>query len=729
MTKANLKAIGILLVITITFYWKILLTNQFSLLLDFEGVNQAYAWLQFWINTVRQGIWPIWDPFTFSGHSFAGEMQTGAFYPLYFAFLLVPFKQGFFMLEAYHVFYALTHVLGAYFMYLLIRELALSFFAGLVAGVCFSFGGFLARLSGWPHLLGSGIWLPLLVLFLLRATRAQSTQRAFSWAALGGLCLAMSTLAGGLHVVIMQGIVTLSCLTFIALSEQKWRRCSFVLAACFVFALAGGAIQLVPSAEYSGQVIRALGVTSLPATEKIPYAYMGDSIWAQSALGMLLTLTGSPGNGEYVNPYMGVFPLLLAAIGVSTAWGQMWVRYMTGLAIAAFLYALGSQSLLHGLLYAVTPLLWMAREASRFLYLADFAISVLAAFGLDALFRGAHGKSMDSLRTAFKWIAGASAAALVYPVVLGKSDMNPWISLSLLFIICSWILFEFITRGRRANGSRILVLGFILFDLSAFDWSAANRITAASRNADEMARLLSCRGAVDFLRSRPGPFRVQIAVDHAPNIGDLFGIQETMGAGVTIQMDYQKISLHTDLLNTRYTLKAASAKEPGAVYQDSFWKIYENPGAYPRAWLVHETAVEPDKEKLPGRLDTIDLHQTALMEKALLPTLDASPAIETEGAVVRNSRQDRVELDVHAGRRGLVVLSELYYPGWKATINGGQAKILKVDGALRGIVVPPGDSQIVLRYAPTLFFVAAALSIAAFLVGGISYFLVQRDYL
>ena len=179
MNKTDLKAAAILLAFTTFFYWKILLTSQFSLLLEYEAANQAYSWLNFWVSTVRQGIWPVWDPFAFSGHSFAGEMQTGAFYPLYLAFLLVPFKDGLFQPEAYQVFFALTHILGAYFMYLLVRELRLSFFAGLVAGVCFSFGGFLARLSGLPHLLGSAIWLPLLVLFLLRASDVGSLHDRF----------------------------------------------------------------------------------------------------------------------------------------------------------------------------------------------------------------------------------------------------------------------------------------------------------------------------------------------------------------------------------------------------------------------------------------------------------------------------------------------------------------------------------------------------------------------
>lgn len=74
---------------------------------------------------------------------------------------------------------------------------------------------------------------------------------------------------------------------------------------------------------------------------------------------------------------------MLAAIGIWKGWRWPWVRYLTGLAGAAFVYALGSLSLFHGVLYALTPYLWVAREASRFMYLAGFALAILAAYGTE----------------------------------------------------------------------------------------------------------------------------------------------------------------------------------------------------------------------------------------------------------------------------------------------------------------------------------------------------------
>jgi len=71
-------------------------------------------------------------------------------------------------------------------------------------------------------------------------------------------------------------------------------------------------------------------------------------------------------------------------------------------------------------------------------------------------------------------------------------------------------------------------------------------------------------------------------------------------------------------------------------------------------------------------------------------------------------------LDVNAESAGLLILSELYYPGWRATVNGRATEIYKVDGALRGILVPQGESRIAVAYAPFSFYAGGALSLLTF---------------
>jgi hypothetical protein len=298
-----------------------------------------------------------------------------------------------------------------------------------------------------------------------------------------------------------------------------------------------------------------------------------------------------------------------------------------------------------------------------------------------------------------------------------------------VLVLLSCGLFAWITHGNHGVWARFLIIALIGLDLSAFDWSAVNKIEAGTKGQDEMARLLSCRDAVAFLRSRPGPFRVEVAANFGPNIGDMFGVQETWGTGVTIQMDYGRIRSHPDLLNARYTLRPATANEPGAIYQDAAWKVYENVNAYPRAWLVHQIAVEPDNEKLLARLDRSDLdfHRVALLNAAPAPGVSANRDTHGEQVRFHQLRPDRIELEASASGPALLILSELFYPGWQAKVNGREAQILKVDGALRGVVVPSGESHIYMDYAPASFYWGLGLSITAFLCGGILGFGLLRN--
>jgi hypothetical protein len=722
--------VAILFVITVIFYWKILLVHQFSLLLGYEGANQAYAWFDYWVASLRAGTLPIWDPFTFSGHAFAGEMQTGAFYPPYLLFLLAPFRQGLLPPQLYHYFYALTHLVGAWLMYRLIREFGLSRFAGLVAGVCFSFGGFLVRLGGWPHLLESGIWLPLILLLLMRALKSVALGTSLLYGALAGLALALSILAGGLHLVIMQVIVVVSAAIFYAVQVQppaadrrriEWTRIACIAAVTLAFALCGGAIQLLPSAEYSHLAIRFFTGGTGPASERIPYSSMDDALWPQAIIGMVVAgFTGRAGSGEYVSPYLGVFPLLLAIAGAIQCWRNPWVKYFAGLAVVAFLYSLGNLSFLHGLLYAVVPFMWMAREANRFMYLADFALAVLAGYGVDTLLAGRSTVSWEPFDRVLRWAAVLAVLALAWPVVLGKGDMNAWIGFSLLLIVFSYGLYRYLRNGHCGMWARFLILFLILFDLNAFDWSAANQNQQAAKGSDYMQRLRDSEGVAKFLRSKTGMFRVDVAADFAPNMGDVFGVEMTTGNAVTILKDYSEMRSRPDLLNVRYVVRPASAKDTGDIYRDAQWKVYETAGSYPRGWLVHETLTVPGSPPP-------DLHRVALVSAPLNVTLAPTPADSGDERVgVWRSNNNRIDADVRADGQALLVLSELFYPGWRATVNGKSTPIWMVDGDLRGIVVPSGPSRVSLVYAPLSFYLGLSLSIASVLAVGVLFLLERR---
>jgi hypothetical protein len=727
--RTTAKYVALLTLTTALFFWKTLLTDQFTRIIGSEGVNYNYSWLHFWIDSLWHGRVPLWDPYAFCGRPFAGEMLPSAYYPLHLLFLLVPFnRNGLVSPRLYHEYFVLTHLLCAYFTFAVIRELRLSRFAAFAGACCFALSGTLVKMI-WLPFVEAGIWLPAIFLFLLRALRAERAQNAILEASLSGLCLGLSMLTGGLHFSIMQVIVVVTAVVYYGVSaplpaafcrRSHWFAPAIILAT--ILAVAGGAaaIQLLPSYEYGRLSIRFIDGGAFPATQKIPYHRLHPGMWPQSIVAPLLP-TGfgaNVGGGESWFMYIGVLPFFLAITAMWKCWSNLWVRYLTGLALMAFVYSLGEFSPLHGVLYALVPFLWVVRAASRFVYLASFALAILAAFGMDRLLDPANqSTSWNSARPILKWVAIACAAALFVPAIYPQLSLDIWTSLSLLLILVSCGFFYHLTAHPAGPWVPFLLAAFIVFDLSAFNWGQAS-IYQASKPAGQLEQMISLRGVANFLKAQRELGRVRVAVVPEPNIADAYEVQSAWGGGGTMLTDYSRLWLnHEDLLNVRHFVRPASVADPRVPeYSDRDWKVYENPMAFPRAWVVHRAVTEPSRDAVFHRIDdpAINLHKVAVIEAPLRQSL--GPALETvEPVRFLSYEADRISLDVTAESPGLLILSELYYPGWGATVNGRPTEIYKVDGALRGIVVPRGESRIAVEYAPFSFYAGLALSLLTFI--------------
>ena len=720
MTRTTAKYLALLALATILFHWKTLLTNQFTTIVGSEAVDQTYGWLHFWVNSVWHGHAPLWDPYEFGGRPFAGEMQTAAYYPVRLLFALMPLnRNGMVSPRFYHEYLAFARFLGACFMFGLLREFRRSHFAALIGAMAFSMGGLVGRLP-WPHYMESCTWIPAVFLFLLRALRAEGRGRALAEAGLAGVCIGMSILTGGVQFSMMQGIGVVTAVICYGVARlplpsahgrSYWAGLAAIVAVIVVVAGGIGAPQLFTANEYSHLSLRSITGGWFPMADKIPYDRMDRGMWPQSIITGLFPANGQMSGGEGWPYYIGVFPLLLAVTGIWKCWSNLWVRYFSGLALVAFLYVLGEYSPLYGMLYALVPYLWMVREPSRFIYLVSFALAVLAAFGLDAVLDGAGQPATWAPAKPFlKWIAIACIVALFVPGIFTQLALGIWPCLSILLILASCAWFLRLTVRPASPTVLVMLAAFILFDLSLFNWGAANR-NEVTKSGDRYQQTLTLRPAAEFVKAQPGLNRVRVQMDPEPNVGDIYGVQSLWGGGATVIDDYARLNPHEDLFNVRYRIRPATAPDPGPVYQDALWKVYEDPKAYPRAWLVHQTIMASSDDDAFQRIDKggTDFHNVAILEKPLPRKLDASAS--GDSVRFRSYEADSMSMDVKTAGTGLLVLSEVYYPGWKASVNGKTAEIHKVDGALRGVVVPAGVSRVVLEYVPASYYAGAGLSL------------------
>jgi hypothetical protein len=427
----------------------------------------------------------------------------------------------------------------------------------------------------------------------------------------------------------------------------------------------------------------------------------------------------NPGD-ELPTNYFGVLPFLLAIVGAWRGWRNKWVKYFTALAIFSYLYTWGEFSFLHGVLYLL-PGLDVAREAGRFILMTHFAGAILAGFGVDELF-GALAPKDPSFATfvrSVRWLVVFLAAILIAGSVQTTIAVDDSLFMSFVFIAAAYVVFELLYRERRSVSVKAALVFMVLWDLYAFNYPVRNKATMAAAKQDHMAELVETRKLADFFRSQSGVFRIHFDAINPPNIGNSYGIPMTGGMSATMLTDYLPYLGHLkmmDLLNVRYTLSRSDVPGRQLVFSEGEWRVYENASYGNRAWVVHDVQIDPSKEGAIRRLSdsNFDTYRTAILDRVPLEPLDQRTDSRDPVETTRNE-PTTMEFRAHSTGRGILVASEVFYPGWAATVNAQTVPIYRVDGVLRGVSVPNGDSIVRFEYRPRSVRLGFALTLFAVL--------------
>jgi hypothetical protein len=140
--------------------------------------------------------------------------------------------------------------------------------------------------------------------------------------------------------------------------------------------------------------------------------------------------------------------------------------------------------------------------------------------------------------------------------------------------------------------------------------------------------------------------------------------------------------------------------------------IYENPTAFPRAWVV------PGAERMPAGRAAEALDECDFRRTVLLTTDDPlPPAAGPVGAArVVEHRPNRVVVRVDGGGGGYLVLADVWYPGWVCRIDGQEVPVYRADHAFRAVALPAGSAEVVFSFEPRSYRVGWWVSCAALAV-------------
>ena len=172
-----------------------------------------------------------------------------------------------------------------------------------------------------------------------------------------------------------------------------------------------------------------------------------------------------------------------------------------------------------------------------------------------------------------------------------------------------------------------------------------------------------------------------------------------------------------NMLNTKYIIMPLQGGQTVPL---------QNPYAYGNAWFVDRINYVDNANQELDAVGNIDLRHEAVADKKFKDALGATSQ-QANTAVVRLDSYEPNELHytVQSQKGGVVVFSEIYYPGWTATIDGKDATVGRVNYVLRALNVQPGEHKVVLTFKPSSVkntetaAYAAYLLLALAIVGGV----------
>lgn len=154
------------------------------------------------------------------------------------------------------------------------------------------------------------------------------------------------------------------------------------------------------------------------------------------------------------------------------------------------------------------------------------------------------------------------------------------------------------------------------------------------------------------------------------------------------------------------------------IYRDDRIRIVRLPSPSSRAWVVHQTIVQPAPSRVRAML--WDMRDWDYEVQAVFETDPGCPLARPRSAEptprFTHYEPGRMRIEVNPVADGLLIVSDLFYPGWKATVDGRAVEILRANYLLRAIPVTAGKHVVEMRYEPGSFRIGLSLSALGCLV-------------
>lgn len=726
----------------------------------------GFAFRDFAAATLRAtGHFPLWNPYLFGGMPYIAAMHGDIFYPTFLLRMIMPTDIAMTWGFIIHVF------LAGFFTYVFLRGLGYGFFGSLVGGLAYMMSGQIASSVSPGHdgkLFVSALF-PLGLWMLHRGIREGKNWSWGAFALIVGLCVLSPHPQLLQYMLLTSGAYALF-LAFATLEGGRLprnvaiRRLGAALIAVLI-GLAIGAVQYLPVREYVKWSPRAGGLGDYAAATS--YAWPPEELlnaYLPQFSGMLNNYWGR--NGIHLHSdYVGVVVLILAGaafLGLRADPRRKQIIFWTSALIVSVLWSLGSATPFYHIPYALIPGTKFFRAPATIFFVGTLAIGLLACAGTERFLQ---------LRVSRKYLVGWLIAGGVIAVLASVGALNG-IAESFAdpraldrvqanrgaVFVGAWRSFAFVVMlfavwyGFSRNKLSIRLTAWALAFLVAIDlWSIERLYWMFSPPASV---IYASDEIISTLKAEPQPARVfafQLRLTRDPDVflnGDalmtygqrlVWGYHGNQIGRYNALTDYpegQRLLSPNGLAltNTKFLLtnvpempfvrNATMVKGPVVNASADTTYLFRVSETNPYAWVTPVAVKADDDQVLATIMDPrFDVKRAALFEPgadvAASSSVKALPApLPIEASVSRyEPGRVQMELSAPAPAGASLVVSENYYPGWIASVDGRPGRIGRADYSLIGVELPEGARKVELNFTSPAYQRGKVVTWIAILLG------------
>ena len=743
----------------------------------------------FWVESIKHGSLPLWNPYQFCGHPFYANPQHAVLYPFNGLFFLFPFDVAFNAIIVLHFF------LGGLFTYLFLRDQKVNPPGALISGLIFMLSGYLLSVHSLLTILLSVTWTPLIMMFFRRAIN----KKGFKNEMLTAIFITLSFLGGGIEIVYGNFFVLLLMAIFFPLPHTAfvgdkprryrfiynvpiyWGRIRSLLIVSILF-LFLSAVQLFPFIELFYYSIRGDGI---PYQEATIWSFAPKDIllfFLPDAYGYFLDMKKYWVTQCWLKTlYTGGLPFILSLIfflpshrspspsdkgGVVRGFEKGRALYLLLILLSLFL-SLGHYNPLYPFVFKHVPFFNGIRYPVKFLYIFILVISITAGFGFQRLTEWPARREKKSPKNLLI-ILSLTSGLLLLLLVIGHQEIEHFLkgkgmdvpnfnhlSINLhhakRFLFYLAIFFLLLRVGHELKWKvwvKVLLLFFLMADLfgnmgfygkeKTLDYFQKTTILEKISSDKGDFRIFSTGKTISLdnpvIITDASPLDI-FKEKHLPSMNLLYQLHDIWGIDVIrikrVDDLYKAFTgapsisaTHlVDLYGIKYIISVTPLDEDPRfelVYarieglqgrkedllKENTIKLYKNRRPFPEAWLVKDFKVLTSKAILSMMAQKeFDPRKEVLLEETPPPLILSHRGRGVSGGEVEilSEKNNRLQLLVKSKEDNLLVLSDTYYPGWKALVDGNPQKIYQANYVFRAIPLSAGVHRVEFVYDPMIF--------------------------